>query len=212
MAFKEAVQDLVLQLVAAYNGFLSLLPTFFQSFFNLFFLAFLIFLYAAFVWKFHRFISHKNIFNLNLNQHNTTKHPFLEKIFSVGFYLLEYIVVMPILIFFWFSRFSISLIIFTELPVESILVVSAVVVAAVRITSYSNEAVAKEVAKLLPVTLLGIALLVPGFFEFDRIIGNLGQIPEFFSVILNYLLFILLLEIILRFFEFIISMFNLKDD
>lgn len=207
-----AIEDVVLQLVAVYNGFLSLLPEFWKSFFNLFFLAFLIFAYAAFIWRLHRFISHKNIFDLNFNKYSKTEHPILEKLSTIGLYIVEYLIAMPILISLWFSIFGISLIIFTELPLESILVISAVVVAAVRITAYSNEAIAKEVAKLLPLNLLGLSLLVPGFFEFERVIGNISQVPGFFSVISNYLLFIVILEVILRFFEFLFSLLDIKDD
>ncbi len=206
-----AIGGVAAELVTAYNGFLSVLPPFFQSFFNFFFLALLIFIYASFIWKFHNFVSHKNIFNLNLSKYNTADHPFLTKINGVGLYILEYIIIMPALIFFWFSIFGISLIIFTDLQIDSILVVSTVIVAAIRITAYSSENIAKEVAKLLPLNLLAISLLVPGFFEVDRVLGNISQIPAFFSVIFNYLLFIMVLETILRFFDFIFSLFNLKD-
>lgn len=207
-----AIEEVVLQLVAAYNGFLSLLPEFWQSFFNLFFLAFMIFVYAAFIWRLHRFISHKNIFDFKLNKYNKADHPILEKLSTIGLYVVEYLIIMPILIFFWFSIFGISMIIFTELTLESILVISAVIVAAVRITAYSNEAIAKEVAKLLPLALLSISLLEPGFFEFNRVLSNLSQIPVFFSIISNYLLFIVVVEMILRFFEFLFSFLDIKDD
>ena len=206
-----AFSDFVSEIVIAYNGFLSVLPPFFQTFFNFFFLALLIFLYAAFIWKFHNFVSHKNIFNLNLKQYNTAEHPLLERFNDIGLYLLEYIIIMPILIFFWFSIFGVSLIIFTDLQIDSVLVISAVIVAAIRITAYSNEEISKEVAKLLPLNLLAISLLVPGFFEVDRVLGNVSQIPGFFSVILGYLLFIMVLETILRLFDFIFSLLNIRD-
>jgi len=135
----------------------------------------------------------------------------LERFNDIGLYLLEYIIIMPILIFFWFSIFGVSLIIFTDLQIDSVLVISAVIVAAIRITAYSNEEISKEVAKLLPLNLLAISLLVPGFFEVDRVLGNVSQIPGFFSVILGYLLFIMVLETILRLFDFIFSLLNIRD-
>jgi hypothetical protein len=199
------IGDITSQLVGAYEGFLSILPPFFQSFFNMFFLALLIFVYAIFVWGFHRFVSRKNIFNLDLNKYNTAKHPVLIKIIATGFYILEYIVILPILIFFWFSIFGIFLIILTEIEIATVLVISAVIIAAIRITAYSHEPAAREIAKLLPLTLLVTFILSPGFFQFQRVLSNINQIPEFFSTILNYLLFIIILELLLRLFEMVFS-------
>jgi len=188
----------------------------FQSFFNLFFLALLIVIYAVFIWKFHRFIARRNIFELNLSKYNTAEHPVLVRIVAVFLYFLEYIILMPILIFFWFVVFTVFLIFLTEeLPVNTVLLLSVTVIAAIRMCSYLpnyGENVAKEVAKLLPLTLLAVSLVTRGFFDFERILEQLSQIPSFFSLILNYLLFIIILEIILRFFEFIFSLLNLEDE
>ncbi|MDP3992111.1 MAG: hypothetical protein Q8P79_01215 [Nanoarchaeota archaeon] len=207
-----AIGDFTSDLIAAYTGFLSLLPPFFQTFFNFFFLAVLIFAYATFVWKLHKFISIKNILNLDLNRYNTAEHPANAKIVAGALYFLEYIIIMPLLIFLWFSIFGISLTIFTDLDIGTILVISTVVVAAIRITAYSNEAIAREVAKLLPLNLLAISLLIPGFFEFERVLNNINQIPDFLSQIFYYLGFIILVEVILRFFEFIFSAFGLEGE
>jgi len=207
-----AISNFTSELIAAYSGFLSLLPPFFQTFFNFFFLALLIFLYATFIWKLQRFISTKNLFNMKLGQYNTSEHPTVAKIVAGALYLLEYIIIMPFLIFFWFSIFGISLLIFTNLQIDTILVVATVIVAAIRITAYSDEAIAREVAKLLPLNLLAISLLVPGFFEFERVLNNISQIPGFLSQIFYYLGFIILLEVILRFFEFIFSALGLDSE
>ncbi len=206
-----AIGNFTSELISAYKGFLSLIPPFFQTFFNFFFLALLIFAYASFVWKFHKFISKKNILSLDLNRYNTADHPAVAKMVAAVLYFLEYIIILPFLIFFWFSIFGISLTIFTDLQIGTILVVSTVIVAAIRIASYSNEATAKEVAKLLPLNLLAISLLVPGFFELERILNNINQIPGFLSQISYYLGFIIVLEMVLRFFDFIFSMFGLED-
>ena len=206
-----AIGDIASLLADAYSGFLSILPPFFQSFFNLFFLALLIFIYGIFVWGLHKFVSHKNIFNFDLNKYNKAKHPVLIKAIATMLYVLEYMIILPLLILFWFSIFGIFLIIFTDLDVGSILVISAVIIAAIRITAYSNESAGRELAKLLPLTILATFILSPGFFEFERVLNNINQISGFFSTIYNYLLFIIILEFILRFFEFIFSILDLRD-
>lgn len=206
-----AIGDFTSELTDAYAGFLSVLPPFFQSFFNLFLLAALIFLYAIFIWNLHKFISTKNILNLNLNQYNKVEHPLIAKIVASGLYLLEYIIIMPLLVFFWFSIFGVFMIIFTNLQVDFILLISAVIVAAIRMVAHYKEPVAREVAKLLPLNLLAISLLTPGFFEFERVLTNIGQIPGFFSTILHYLFFIVVLETILRIFETVFSLFGIES-
>ena len=210
------VEEITSQLTEAYIGFISSLPLFFQNFFNLFFLALLIMIYAVFIWKFYRFIGTKNIFNLNLNKYNTAKHPSIAKLIAGFFYLLEYIILLPVIIFFWFSTFTIFLIFLTEdLKLIAILTISVTIIAAIRMCSYIpnyGENIAKEIAKLLPLTLLAVSIVKSGFFDFERIIGQLSQIPGFFDVILNYLLFIIILEIILRVFEFIFSFLNLETE
>jgi hypothetical protein len=200
--------------MTAYEGFMDLLPEFFQGFINTFLLVLLIVIYAVFIWKFYRFVGTRNLFHLNLNQYNTSKHPGLAKVFAVGFYLLEYVIVLPFIIFFWFSIFTIFLIFLTEeISVSTILVLSVSIIAAIRMTSYIpnyGENLAKEIAKLLPFTLLAISLVTPGFFDFERVIGQLSQIPSFFDLILNYLLFIIILEVVLRLFEFVFTILGFE--
>jgi len=210
-----ALEVITSELVGAYNGFLGVLPPFFQSFINLFFLALLIVIYAVFIWKFHKFIGTRNIFNLNLNKYNTAEHPTVAKIVAGFLYLLEYIILLPVIIFFWFAVFTIFLIFLTEnLPLNTVLTLSVTVIAAIRMCSYLpnyGETIAKEVAKLFPLTLLAVSVVTPGFFDFERIIGQLAEIPAFFGLILNYLFFIIILETILRFFEFVFSFLNLEE-
>ena len=211
-----ALEEITSQLIESYTAFIDSLPLFFQSFFNLFFLALLIVIYAVFIWKFHRFIGTRNIFNLNLNKYNTADHPTIAKIVAGSLYLLEYIILLPVIIFFWFAVFTIFLIFLTEnLELNTVLTLSVTIIAAIRMCSYLpnyGETIAKEVAKLLPLTLLAVSVVTSDFFDFERIIGQLAEIPEFFSLILNYLFFIVILETILRFFEFVFSFLNLEDE
>lgn len=196
-----------------YKAFLEVLPLWAQDFVSLFLLVALVLLYTIFVWKFYRFIAKKNIIELDLNQYNRSQHAFLEKFLSGVFYLVEYIIILPFLIFFWFAILTLFLLVLTEtLEIGALLLVSATIIAAVRMASYYNEDVAKELAKILPFTLLGISIINPNFFEVSRILNDLGQIPLFLQNIFNYLLFIILLEIILRFFDFIFSLFGVQDE
>jgi len=61
-------------------------------------------------------------------------------------------------------------------------------------------------------TLLATALITPQFFDVGRIIGNLTKIDAFFGLIVNYLVFILILEVLLRFFEYVFLLFGIEDE
>jgi len=196
-----------------YSVILSGLPVWVQNFMNLFILVLLVFVYALFIWKFYHLIAKRNILQLNLNKYNKSQHPGLAKLIAAMFYLLEYIIILPFLIFFWFAVFTLLLIILTEsLDVGALLIVSATIIAAIRMTSYYNEDLSKDLAKMLPFTLLAVSILSLGFFNVERIFTNFGQIPDFFGNIMYYLLFIVLLEIILRVFYFLFSIIGVHDE
>lgn len=206
--------EVILQAVEAYHSIVSTLPLELQRFSSLFFVVVLMVVYSVFIWKLHKFIGTKNIFELNLGQYNKSEHPAVAKVAAVLLYIMEYIIVLPILIFFWFAIFSLFLILVIEVDLSAILFVSAAVIATIRITAYIpgyGERLSREIAKLLPMTLLAIALLTPDFFDIERIIGNLSKLGNFFSLIFEYLLFIVILEILLRFFELFLDMLGIKD-
>jgi len=208
----EIFKDLGPSLLENYNLFISLLPPFFQNFINLLLIVLLVVAFSIFIWKFYRFISTKNIIELNLNQYNKSEHVFFTKLLAGTFYLLEYVIILPFLIFFWFSMFTLFLIFLTDnLEISSLLLISAVIIASIRMTSYYKEDLAKDLAKLVPFTLLAVSILNPKFFSIERIFNQFAELPNFFNEIFVYLIFIIILEMILRFFEFIFSLFGIDE-
>jgi hypothetical protein len=211
------VGDIALEFLEAYNSFLGSLPTPVQSFINLFLLVLVVIVYSVIVWKFYKVMAEKNIFGLNLSQYNKSEHPFFTKMMAALFYLLEYIIIIPFMIFLWFGIFTLLLILLTAegIPVSTILLVSAVVIAAIRMTAYYRRALSEDIAKILPFTFLAVFVLNPTFFTSDfitRIFGRFSEIPSFISEILTYLIFIIILEVVLRFFEFLFSLFNIGTE
>lgn len=213
-----SVGDFMSNLIQEYQIFISSLSPTIQNFLNLFLFVFLIVIYSIFVWKLYRFIGTKNIFKFDLNKYNKTTHPFLTKIIAAGFYLLEYVLIIPFIIFFWYAIFTFFLILIAEqaVAINTILLISAVAIAAIRMSSYLpkyGENLAKELAKILPFTFLAVSVLNPNIFVniVERISERFSEISSFFSGIITYLLFIIILEIILRFFEFIFNIFEVED-
>ncbi|RLG10935.1 hypothetical protein DRN73_06620 [Candidatus Pacearchaeota archaeon] len=200
-------------LLSAYEALISSIPPLYQTLIKFLIIALGIIIYSLIVWKFYKSISKKNIIGLNLNKYNKSKHPLFAKLIAGGLFFLEYLLIMPLLIFLWFAIFTILLIFITEnLSIDALLIISATTIAAIRMLAYHHEDLAQDVAKIIPFTLLATSLLNPDFFSVERVLGRIKEIPGVFDKILIYLLFIILLEAVLRLIDFLFSLFQLKDE
>ncbi|HRZ85422.1 MAG TPA: hypothetical protein P5277_01450 [Candidatus Paceibacterota bacterium] len=171
----------------------SQLPSNYQLILALFSYTILTFFYAIFVWKVSKLLAKIDILDINLSQygsHNTFK----------GFLtFIEYIVLMPIFVFIWFTILSLFLMVMSKNQSSSqILLISTGIVAAIRLCTYYSQELGEELAKLLPFTLLGIFLFDPSFFSITIIVSRFKEIPELITLIPIYLIFIFILEILIR--------------
>lgn len=181
------------------NSVFGLVPENYRLIAILLFFTIIIAIYGIFVFKFYKFLARRNIVDLDLNKYNTSEHPFFTKIFAILFYVLEYIIILPIITSFWFAILAIFLLVLSKTQdVSMILTISAALIAAVRLTSYISENLSQDLAKMLPFTLLGLFLIEPGFFSVDLFIDRIGQIPSLLSHVPYFIVFIILLEFILR--------------
>jgi hypothetical protein len=165
-------------------------------------------LYAIFIWKFYKFLASKEIIQLNLNQYNYSNHPALEKIFAIGLYTIEYLVILPFLVLFWFIILSLFLLILSKQDASQIILVSAAIIASTRITAYISEDLSKDLAKILPFTVLATFILGESFFDFSGLISKLKEVPALFDNIVIMIVFIFAVEFILRGFHSIGQFFT----
>lgn len=174
----------------------------------LFFTAVIV-IYAVFVYYFYRFLASKNLIDINLNQYNQYQNPALAKFFAGLFYVAEYLILLPIMTFFWFGVLAILILVLSEgMAIGEVLVISAALVAAVRITAYVSENLSKDLAKMLPFTLIAIAITKPGFFAVSAIMERFASIPTLFSNLPYYLLFIVGIELLMRILTSLESIFK----
>ena len=123
----------------------------------------------------------------------------LLKIIPIFLYIIEYIIILPILTFFWYAFLSILIfVIAQQLTLELVFLITAGLVASVRVTSYINESLSQDLAKMLPFTLLGIALTNPNFLDLQNSLTRLAGIESFFTLVIYYLGFIIAIELIMR--------------
>ncbi|MBU0958382.1 MAG: hypothetical protein KKB31_00410 [Nanoarchaeota archaeon] len=181
--------------------------------FTLLFFTAVIIIYSVFVFYFYRFLAKKNIIELNLHQYNRYSNSNLAKFFAIIFYIVEYLVLLPILTFFWFAVLAILILTLAEgIPLSSVLLISAALVASVRTTAYISESLSKDLAKMIPFTFLAIAFTKPGFFEVSPLLSRILEIPTLLSIIPYYLIFIVSIELIMRFLDFVNKVFVSKEE
>ena len=174
-------------------------------FFGLFTYTSIIFIYSIFIWKFYIFLAKRDIVKLNLGQYNNSSHPLIKKVLAVAFYSIEYLIILPFLVFFWFVVFSSFLLVLSESNnIENILLISAAIISAIRLTAYVSENLSRDLSKILPFTLLAVFIINLDFFNVEKIWGKILQLPGIFEKIIFFLAFIFLIEFILRgFYTFI---------
>ncbi|MBU0586574.1 hypothetical protein KJ780_03610 [Candidatus Micrarchaeota archaeon] len=129
----------------------------------------LLFVFASILIYFiFRSLSKRDLFNLDLSSYRDPKAKWksLKAAVSVISYLFEYGIVFPAFAVFWFSIISLSLFLLSaESSYYNVLFTTAVIVGSVRMMAYVKEALAVDVAKILPFLLLTTVILNPSFLE-----------------------------------------------
>lgn len=170
-------------------------------------------LYSLFIWKFYKFLSRRDIIGLNLRQYNHSNHPGLEKFFATVLYIIEYIVILPFLVLFWFAILSLFLILLSESEsVMQILMISASIIASIRITCYISQDLSKDLAKILPFTVLAMFIIGADFFNLDLLIGRFSQIPQLMDHIFIFIVILFVIEFVFRIIYSIIKLFQSSEE
>jgi hypothetical protein len=191
---------------------LSDLGIFQSTIFRLAFFTAVILAYSLFVFYSYRLFSKKNLFDFNFNEYLNTANPTITSIFGFFLYIVEYIFILPFFIILWFGFYSIFLLILARnLEIQTILLISSALISAIRISSFASESLSKDLAKMLPFTLLALALVGERFFSLELLLERFSAIPSLISSLPIFLLFIFGVEIVLRFFD-AINIFVLRKE
>jgi len=185
------------------------IPEQYQILVNIAFYTIVIAVYSIIIWKFYKFLARRDIIKLNLTQYNRTERPVLSKFLASILFFIEYIIILPIIVIVWFSVLGVFLVVLSqEQTAEQILLISAAIVAATRITAYFSGTLSQDLAKMFPFTVLAFFLLKPDFFNLSRFVPRLSEIPSLFQHILIFIIFIIAIEFILRFLFTIVDLFT----
>ena len=155
--------------------------------------------YAVFVFKFYRFVASRDMFRLNLAQHQKSRHPWARAFFDFTLYVVEYIILFPVFAFFWFAVLTAILTFLSkDQSFSDILLMALATVSAIRVTAYYNEELSRDLAKILPFAVLGIFLINASFFTISESLDVLKDAEGYTENILYYLVFLIALEFALR--------------
>ena len=156
-------------------------------------------IYGILVFHFYRFLARKDILKLDLSKHNQARRPLLRKIIAVIFYVLESLMLFPILIFFWFLVMAGLLYLMnSDRSIESVMLAAMGVVAAIRVSSYYSATLAIDVAKILPLALLGIMLIDSSLIGLTESTEGIREAAVRWETMIYYLIGVVVLEFALR--------------
>ncbi len=156
-------------------------------------------IYAVLIFNLYRFMSRRDIFNLNFSRYEESGHPLFRKSLHLFFYVCKYLLIFPLFAFFWFGVLVVMVAFLSKTKeVEDLLLIAMAVLMSVRVTSYYTEDLSRDIAKMLPFALLGIFLIDLRYFDFSTSTELLNRVGTEWKSIFYYWVFIVLLEFVLR--------------
>lgn len=155
--------------------------------------------YAVVIFNLYRFMSRRNIFNLDFSKFEESRKPALRKTLHFFFYVCKYLLIFPLFAFFWFGVLVVMVAFLSKTKeVQDLLLIAMAVLTAVRVTSYYTEDLSRDIAKMLPFALLGIFLIDLRYFDFSTSTELLNRVGDEWTSIFYYWVFVVLLEFVLR--------------
>jgi hypothetical protein len=147
-------------------------------------------IYAVFIFKFYKFVGAKNVFKPISK--DATK---LRKVLHG----LDYIFFYPIIAFFWFLVMSVLLTMLSQtVAIGNIFMAAMATIVTVRIVSYYSEELSREIAKLVPLALLGLMLLDISRLSVEAPLTAILQLPSSAPTLFYYFIFLVIVEFALR--------------
>jgi len=156
-------------------------------------------IYAVIIFNLYRFMSRRDIFNLDLSKFEESTHPVFRKTVHMILYVAKYLLIFPLFAFFWFGVLVVMVAFLSKTKeVEDLLLIAMAVLTAVRVTSYYTEDLSRDIAKMLPFALLGIFLIDLRYFDVSTSTELLNRAGAEWRSIFYYWVFVVILELILR--------------
>ena len=155
--------------------------------------------YSVFVFIFYRVLAKRDLITLNLENYSNNFGGKIKKYTRTIIFVMQYIVIVPILITFWTLVLAVILTLLSpDADHSRNALIATSVVGAVRILSYWTEDLSRDVAKMLPFGVLGVFLVGDAQVQFSEIESLFRSLNEVATSFLSSLFLIAVLETILR--------------
>lgn len=155
-------------------------------------------IYAVIIYKFYRMLAKKEMFKIKIDKPDHDILKILASIWEFVLFILHSIVVFPIVTSLWFIVLGGFLMFLSKSSdVGQILLITMTLIASSRITSYFNEDLAKDLAKLIPFALLGIFIVDPTYFSLSATFDKFMSLPNFLPALLQYFITVIMMEFLL---------------
>lgn len=143
-------------------------------------------LYTTLVFAFYQNLSRRDAFRLAQRPGWTSK----------ATHFLKSALVFPLMSFLYFGVLALSLFLLAKATqsTSTILLLSMSVVVGVRVTAFVSEGASVDLAKLLPLSLLGVLLVDPSYASLSNTWARFKDLPGLTPVLGRYFVLFLLLE------------------
>ncbi len=155
--------------------------------------------YSGFVFMFYRILAKKDLLTLDLSKYADDFGGKVKKYLRSVLFVIQYIVVVPILIAFWTLVLAVILTLLSDSSdhARNALIATSVV-GAVRILAYWTEELSRDVAKMLPFAVLGVYLVSSTSVQWSEFRELLESLPELAKSFFSSLVLLAILETLLR--------------
>ena len=155
--------------------------------------------YSGFVFMFYRILAKKDLLTLDLSKYADDFGGKVKKYLRSVLFVIQYIVVVPVLIAFWTLVLAVILTLLSDSSdhARNALIATSVV-GAVRILAYWTEDLSRDVAKMLPFAVLGVYLVSSTSVQWSEFLELLESLPELAKSFFSSLLLLAILETLLR--------------
>ena len=155
--------------------------------------------YSGFVFMFYRILAKKDLLTLDLSKYADDFGGKVKKYLRSVLFVIQYVVVVPILIAFWTLVLAVILTLLSDSTdhARNALIATSVV-GAVRILAYWTEDLSRDVAKMLPFAVLGVYLVSSTSVQWNEFRELLESLPELAKSFFSSLVLLAILETLLR--------------
>lgn len=163
---------------------------------NVIVLALAIVAYGAVIGIFWKTLSRRNMIDVDWKK---IHGGFGTQVFERVKFGLEYAIVFPLATFVWFVVLTIFLYFMSKTAaIADMMFISISLVAAIRICSYLDEDIAGDVAKVVPIAILGVFLTNPTMFSPIIVEQRLDEMSTLVMDALPYFVMLMVMEVVLR--------------